>query len=474
MGHAQTHVADSQFHGHTHISPDSSDQGATSPQRPAQGALDGAQPAGAVASEEGSSAKAGRRLPGFAWAGAALLVVAGALLAMFLPGLIASPESVEFRLNGHLEAAQDMPWVSAFADGGMVAVWQSAYQDGSPSSVYYRVFDGDGNPSGEERKANQFSEQNQQDPCVATFSDGRFLIVWESLQNDGDLWGGFGRLFGRDGQALGDEFQVNTHVESSQQMPRAAVLNDGRFLVVWQSDQQDGSKRGIFAQLFDNQGGRTGAEFMVNTHTDDEQKMPALATFEAGGFVVVGESKRQDGDNYGVYGQLFDRDGQKVNQEFRANTTTAGWQRWPTVGAAADGRFVVVWTGDKQDGDGNGIFGQFFDRSGALSGSEFQVNTFTENNQWVPSVAAFRDGRFVATWISEGQDGPGAGVYGQVLNPDGTPIGEELKVHTLASSELIARSAAVLGPTKFVVAWERSGEDSSAMDIYARIMEVSK
>ena len=476
FGHAQTHLADSKFHGHTHMSPEAAAHRATTPARPG-----GMVPPSALSGQSGGQAPApetpgpGKKKKALWLAGiAALLVLAGALLALLLPGLLKSPEAVEFRLNSHIDAAQDMPWVAAFADGGMVAVWQSAYQDGTPSSVYYRRFDAHGVPAGPEAKANQFAEQNQQDPCVAAFSDGRFLVVWESLQNDGDLWGTFGRLFARDGEPLGDEFQVNTHVESSQQMPRAAILNDGRFLVVWQSDQQDGSRRGIYGQLFDTDGKRNGAEFQVNSYAEHEQKMPGAAAFEAGGFVVVWESNGQDGDNYGVYGQLFDRDGSKSGPEFQANTTTAGWQRWPAVGAAADGRFVVVWTGDKQDGDGNGIFGQFYDRDGTRGGSEFQVNTFTQNNQWVPSVAAFRDGRFVATWISEGQDGPGAGVYGQVLNPDGTPIGPEMKLHTLSSSELIARSVAVLGPARFIVAWERAGEDSSAMDIYGRIMEVGK
>jgi hypothetical protein len=46
-------------------------------------------------------------------------------------------------------------------------------------------------------------------------------------------------------------------------------------------------------------------------------------------------------------------------------------------------------------------------------GSEFRVNTYTDNSQFLPSLAGLPGGGFVATWVSVGQIGSGYDVYGQ-------------------------------------------------------------
>ena len=71
-----------------------------------------------------------------------------------------------------------------------------------------------------------------------------------------------------------------------------------------------------------------------------------------GGFIVIWESGGdQDGDQTGVYAQQFDAAGNKVNGEFQINTTTAANQANPDVTIMNDGRMVAVWDADGQDGD---------------------------------------------------------------------------------------------------------------------------
>jgi hypothetical protein len=58
--------------------------------------------------------------------------------------------------------------------------------------------------------------------------------------------------------------------------------------------------------------------------------------------------------------------------EFQVNTVTLGYQSFnytPRVGAAADGRFVVLWP----DYPGNSISGRRFDSAGTPVGSDFQL-----------------------------------------------------------------------------------------------------
>ena len=80
------------------------------------------------------------------------------------------------------------------------------------------------------------------------------------------------------------------------------------------------------------------------------------------------------------------------------------------------------WGG--QDGSGNGIYGQRYDSAGVAVGSEFQVNSYTDNNQEYSSTTGLNDGGFVVTWSSHGQDGSDWGIYvGKGANRSGAGHG---------------------------------------------------
>src|SRR4029434_6153310 len=71
---------------------------------------------------------------------------------------------------------------------------------------------------------------NQQDPQIAQASDGRFVLVWPSNQ-DGSASSGVGRRYQKDGTPLGPEFQVNTYTTGSQDSPSVAMSPSGAFVV---------------------------------------------------------------------------------------------------------------------------------------------------------------------------------------------------------------------------------------------------
>jgi Ca2+-binding RTX toxin-like protein len=135
-----------------------------------------------------------------------------------------------------------------------------------------------------------------------------------------------------------------------------------------------------------------------------------------GGFVVTWISQNQDGDGYGVFGQRFDAIGAPDGSEFQVNTNTQDDQRYPSVAALSDGGFLVTWGSNNQDGGDWGIFGQRYDASGAPLVSEFQVNSYTTGTQNHSSVTALPNGGFLVTWQSEGsQDGSGTGIFAKIF-----------------------------------------------------------
>ena len=176
-------------------------------------------------------------------------------------------------------------------------------------------------------------------------------VAWSSKNQDGDGKGIFAQRFDDAGAPLASEFQVTT---DDQDRPSIAALSRGGFVVAWESKNQDGDKDGIFAQRFDADGNAAGSEIQVNATTSDDQKEPAVAELSGVGFVVTWESKNQDGDGKGIYAQVFDLDGAKVGSEIQVNSTTSDDQDKPAVAELSEGGFVITWESKDQDGDKEG------------------------------------------------------------------------------------------------------------------------
>ena len=67
------------------------------------------------------------------------------------------------------------------------------------------------------------------------------------------------------------------------------------------------------------------------------------------------------------------------------NTFTPNKQGNPTVAADAEGDFVIAWDSNSQYSGGSyGVFGKRFDSGGAVLATEYQINSYTPNNQYGP------------------------------------------------------------------------------------------
>jgi hypothetical protein len=322
----------------------------------------------------------------------------------------------EFQLNTDTTKEQESPSVATLADGGFVTVWQSKDQDGDNWGVYGQRHDAAGNPVGAEFQVNAYAAKEQQSPSVAGLADGRFVVTWQSKDQDGDNWGVYGQRYEAAGSPIGAEFQVNASTADEQQSPSVAALADGGFVVTWQSKDQDGDNWGVYGQRYDAAGNAVGAEFQVNTTTAKEQQNPSVAALAGGGFVVAWQSWDQDGHEWGVYGQRFDAAGNPVEFEFQVNTDFSKHQQDPSVVGLADGGFLVTWQSKDQDGNDWGIFGQQFDPDGDAIGTEFQINAAASGAQTGPALAVSSDGALLAAWTSP--DVNGTGVSGHLYQSE--------------------------------------------------------
>lgn len=279
-------------------------------------------------------------------------------------------------------------------------------------------------------------------------------------------------LLGADLQAQtpvpnGSEFQVNTYTEDYQSIPRVAMDSDGDFVVVWHSEYQDGSEYGIYAQRYNRDGSPNGSEFQVNTYTTGYQNYPSVAMDSDGDFVIAWQSEYQDGSDYGIYAQRYNSDGSPNGDEFQVNTFTEDYQNFPSVGMDSDGDFVISWSSYYQDGSYDGIYAQRYNSDGSPNGNEFQVNNYTTSYQGYPSVGMDSDGDFVIAWLSDGDEN-NYEVYAQHYNSDGSPNGSNFQVNTYTDGYQVLPSVGMDNDGNFVVAWHSNEQDGDSYGIYAQ------
>jgi cysteine-rich repeat protein len=302
------------------------------------------------------------------------------------------------------------PAVASDTAGNFVVVW-------GDYEIYARRFDSSGTAIGSEFQVN--TSPYGRNPKVAADATGDFVVVWSGYDYNNPIRA---QRFTSVGTPVGGEFQVNTYtthccgysnIDEDHDGIEVASDAAGNFMVVW--SRGFSSTRAIAGRAFDSSGAPAGPDFQVNVDSLGYDPHVGVAADETGRFIAVWRNRGS-----GIRGRRFDLTGTAVGGEFQVNDVPSGFA--PSVSADPAGNFVVVWAdaygvcrdpGPGCDGDLTGVFGRQFDSTGAPVGSDFQVNTYSFDYQTLPSVAAASNGDFVVVWESYYQDGDDFGIFGQ-------------------------------------------------------------
>src|SRR6185436_11260427 len=116
---------------------------------------------------------------------------------------------------------------------------------------------------------------------------------------------------------------------------------DDSIAIVFAIADERGNSAGVRMQRFDRCGARLGTEIAIapGAHSAPIEPVIAAASF---GYVVAWESAQPDGEDYDVFAQRLDREGNPLGEPFRVNSPTAGLQNAPAIVARAD-RFIIAW-----------------------------------------------------------------------------------------------------------------------------------
>jgi hypothetical protein len=330
-------------------------------------------------------------------------------------------------------------------------------------------------PIGGQFQVNAYTRKQQMEPQVVKQDQGDFVVVWKSLGSYGNDMGESvqARRFEANGQPKDVDFQVNTYTHAAQEWPDVAVGPQGDFVVVWKSTYSDGldTSWSIQGQRYDASGSPVGIQFEVNSYTTGGQSHPEVARDLQGNFVVVWQSIGSygtDSDWESIQAQRYDHTGTPAGAQFQVNSYTSQNQYPARVGVDEQGDFVVVWGSvgsyGTDLGKGWSIQAQLYENDGTPDGSQFQVNSYTTSHQQWPAVAVNGAGSFVVAWESKGSAGTDTNLFSiqaQRFDASGAPQGDQFQVNTYTTYSQRAPAVGIDDQGAFIVVWESEGSSGT-------------
>jgi len=251
-----------------------------------------------------------------------------------------------------------LPAVAPTKDGGFVVAWVKILF-GVPSSsaspqIVVRRFDAAGVPLGAQLAVSQALSNDR--PALCVDSVGNVNVAWESVDDFAAfLPGHYGvslRRLSAVGVPLAGEQVVVAPLSNTPFHPSISCASNNTFIVVWHSDQAPATAgTDVVGQKYDKNGNKSGAPFLVNTSTANEQRNPVIAHDATNAYVIVWETTTStNGSKLGIFGRRYSSSG-KAGPVFEVVTHDATQRTLnPTVApTSANGNFVVLWqTGTRE------------------------------------------------------------------------------------------------------------------------------
>lgn len=145
--------------------------------------------------------------------------------------------------------------------------------------------------------------------------------------------------------------------------------------------------------------GNSGNFTRVNNTTDlygTSQSSPNMAEGKDGRTLVIWVDKRNG--TYDVYAQFFDKDGNKIGDNFRINEAIGSlWNYGASIDANEEGEFIITWSDN-----GTRIMAQKVDSEGKPAGRNFIIKDidYSHNNN-APCIRFNKKGNYVVAWFKE-------------------------------------------------------------------------
>jgi hypothetical protein len=261
--------------------------------------------------------------------------------------------------------------------------------------------------------------------------------------------------------------QVNTDEDpmSPKWRPDVATLENGEFVIVWESLNQTNPLASIVAQQYTPMGNKINNEIQINTYAPNPSSVidriyPQVISLADGGYLVTWSSTVSNNDD--VYGRQYDHTGMPATTTEFLISAQEGNQRFSSAvqlndpNDPNDSNIVVAWTNQ-----GFTLDAQLYNASMGPINSIIQLNETASLN---PDLATHKNGKFVAAWKYSTHS-----IQAGLFYPNGTELGKPVVINDYSDPRFQAYDLKIakLVNGDYVVAWAGRG-DGDSQGIFAR------
>lgn len=293
-----------------------------------------------------------------------------------------------------------------------------------------------------------------------------------------------------------------------------AVDADGDHVVVWTSYDSTAGHDRIYWRMFDSDGSpadlpkydrfgnyqgmeidaapvlpiTSAAEFF-----GDIQRYGSVAIDPDGDFIVTWTN--YDGGDANIFARSFPAQAVELREDpitgnynpalnegvgdaFQVNDYAQDAQKWSDVAVDREGNYVITWSSYGQElngelGSGYGIYARRYDSEDRALAPESQVNVTTAGDQQTPSIAMAADGLYVIAWTSD-QNGTDDDIIVRDFYADGSAVqgplqGERVANDITAGHQRYPDVAMRFDGAAYVVTWTDTAADVSGTSVWAAL-----
>jgi hypothetical protein len=258
------------------------------------------------------------------------------------------------------------------------------------------------------------------------------LQTWAEVNADG-LPVIYAQFYDGEGGPVGEPIQVSDKgdptLKGKPRLAREPV--HGGYLVVWQSEPEEGARSVVMARSLDSAGVPIADPFAVSPPIAEDQVDPAVASTPAGGFVVAWAGRDLEAGTTEVVARSFDVAGKEASSEIiQVASASEVALEAPRVSTDGNGNFVVAWESTSEVTGTTSVLARKFASSGAAQTDPIQTSPLQKGMALhLDQVEILSTGEVLITWEEVDSQGVSQGLYARPYNDSGTPTGDILTVY---------------------------------------------
>jgi hypothetical protein len=401
-----------------------------------------------------------------------------AFLLLPLPlAAVVLPAGAEIAISVATSGVHQQPQVAAFPDGGFVVVWTVGPSTGGKTVVHARLLGADGKFQSGEFLLGTPVADSQVATAVATQRDGSFVVAWDQQPAAGP-----GRVylrrFDRSGAALGHRVAIHPPDTLERRGARLAIRADGVLVVAW-SALEVGPPSNPFpflntvARVLAPDGSPLGPEILVEKGDpgigdNALDSSPGAIAFDPDGSFTIAYEDQATDVGRHAYLARFRIDGAALRLVPLGMNQLACEASSPALAVTSAGNAIASWEGFGCDGFA--IQARTFSLRLRPLDAQRRVSRGPTGHQQQPAVAALADGRSVTVWDEPGRDGDGDGIFGRSFGADGAPQSPDFAVNLTTAGNQAHPAIAMSAGSVGLIAWDQRTADG-ATAIVARLLE---